>query len=83
MKTIEIKQRSHHYIETAQRKKLKAIYTILEDEIKDVYDFWDDENFVSELKRREKAYRDGSVQGYSIEESVLRAKKAIKENDNR
>lgn len=77
MKTIEIKQKLYHYIETAQDKKLKAIYTMVEDEIEEIYNFWDDEDFVAELKRREQAYSDGSVSGYNLEESVSRARQAV------
>lgn len=45
VKTVEIKQKLHHYIETAQDKKLKAIYAMVEDEIQETYDYWNDQEF--------------------------------------
>jgi len=33
MKTADIRQKLHHYLETAQDKKVKAIFAMVEDEI--------------------------------------------------
>lgn len=77
MKNKQIKERLHHYIETADEKKLKAIYTMVEEEIEEATDMWRDKEFVAELERREKRYLNGA-KTYSIQESVGRAREAIK-----
>ena len=56
MKTAGIRHKLHHYIETAQDKKVKTIFAMVEDEIEETYDYWNDEKFVAELQRRENAY---------------------------
>lgn len=78
MKTEQIKQKLHRYIEIADEKKLKAIYTMVEEEIEETSDLWNDEEFVTELEQREKKYLNGSSKTYSVEESVARAKQAVK-----
>lgn len=78
MKTVLLKEKLHHYIETAEEKKLKAIYAMVEDEIKEPVSVWEDKNFVAELERREKAYKNGTAKMYSIEESVKKAKLAVR-----
>lgn len=56
MKTADIRHKLHHYIETAQDKKVKTIFAMVEDEIEETYDYWNDEKFVAKLQRRENAY---------------------------
>lgn len=77
MKKEELKQRLHHYIETAKEKKIKAIYMMVEEDIDEQYDFWKDENFTAELQRRENEYLKGRAKTYTLEESVNRAKQAV------
>jgi len=78
MKTEDIKQKLHRYIETADEKKLKAIYTIVKQEIEETSDLWNDEEFVAELEQREKKYINGTSKTYSVKESVARAEQAVK-----
>ena len=78
MSTVEIRQKLHHYIETAHDKKLKAIYAMVEDEIGETYDYWNDAAFVAELQRRERTYLSGSAKTDSLEQSLARATKAVK-----
>ncbi len=78
MNTVDIRQKLHHYIETAQEKKVKAIFAMVEDEIEETYSHWRDEEFVAELQRREKAYLNGTAKTFTLEQSVARAKQAVK-----
>ncbi len=78
MKREELKQKLHRYIDTANEKKLKAIYTMLEEEIEETGDWWNDEVFVAALEQREENYLNGTAKTYSIEESVSRAKAEVK-----
>lgn len=77
MKTVSIKEKLHQYIETADEKKLKAIYTMIEEDIVP-YERWSDKEFVEELERREKDYKSGAAKMYSLDESVKKAKQAVK-----
>jgi len=78
MTTTEIRNKLHHYIDTAQEKKVKAIFTIIEDEIDETSLNWDDEKFVEKLKTREANYLNGKNKGFTIAESVANARKALK-----
>ena len=77
MKTQELKEKLHNYIETAQAKKLKAIYTMVEEEIEGTNNFWEDEEFVSELERREKEYLNGNSKTYSMAETMAGVNEVI------
>jgi hypothetical protein len=58
MKTTAIRQRLHQFIETAEEKKVKAIYTLFEDEItQDEWEYTDE--FKAELDRRYAHYKNG------------------------
>lgn len=55
MNTTTIKQQLHGYLEIADNKKLKAIYTMVEDEIKETQVEYNDE-FKAELDKRVSYY---------------------------
>jgi hypothetical protein len=58
MKATIIRQRLHHFIETAEEKKVKAIYTLFEDEItRDEWEYTD--KFKADLDRRYDYYKNG------------------------
>ncbi|MFN6089295.1 MAG: hypothetical protein ACK47E_11170 [Cyclobacteriaceae bacterium] len=78
MKTTDIRQKLHHYIETAKDKKVKAIYAMVEDEIQETYDHWNDEEFLSELRRRQESYTSGKAKTYTLSETMSEIKQAIK-----
>ncbi|MBX3240701.1 MAG: hypothetical protein KIT80_00305 [Chitinophagaceae bacterium] len=58
MNTANIKQELHNYLEIADDKKLKAIYAIVKDEIKETSVTYTDE-FKAELDRRVEHYLNG------------------------
>ena len=58
MSTSAIRQKLHNYLEVADDKKVKALYTIVEDEIeKSVVEYTDD--FKKELDLRYAYYKSG------------------------
>ena len=72
MSTTEIRQKLFDYIRVADDKKVKAIYTIIKNEIKEDVDIWTDE-FLQELNKRTADYESGKVKGYTWEEVKARA----------
>jgi beta-phosphoglucomutase-like phosphatase (HAD superfamily) len=77
MKTAELKKKLHNYIDAAQEKKLKAIYTMIEEELDEINDFWEDDGFVAELERREKEYLDGKAKTYTVKATIAGVNKVI------
>lgn len=73
MRTTAIRKRLHQFIETVEEKKVKAIYTLFEDEIaQDEWEYTDE--FKAELDRRYAHYKNG---GKMI--SAAESEKQIKE----
>ncbi len=62
MNTVAIRQKLHHYIETAKDKKVKAIFAMVEDEIEAGAVVWTDE-FLNELNKRANDFENGKVKG--------------------
>jgi hypothetical protein len=75
MTTTAIRKKLVDYLQTADDKKVKAIYTMVEDEIETKANDWDEE-FFTELDRRSKSFEDGTAKTYTWEE----AKKAAIES---
>ena len=65
MNTAEIRQKLYDYIKTADDKKVKAIYTIVESEINQVNEWWQDNELVAELERRSADLISGKDKGIS------------------
>ena len=76
MTTAAIRQKLHNYLETADDKKIKAIYTLVEDEVEEAQEDYTDE-FKAELDRRYEEYKkDGKV--VTMEEMNERIRKILK-----
>jgi putative addiction module component (TIGR02574 family) len=75
MRTTQIKQQLHDYIDSAEDKKLKAIYTLLEDDISEGYQFSEDQK--KELDRRYDDYMNGVGKTYTWDETVAMARQAL------
>jgi phenylalanyl-tRNA synthetase alpha subunit len=60
MSISQIRQSLHEYIRFADEKKIKAVYTILEEDINENKEAWTSE-FTKELLRRSKDFESGKV----------------------
>jgi DNA-binding protein Fis len=78
MTTTNIRQQLHNYLEVADDKKLNAIYTMVEDEIKETMVEYSPE-FKAELNNRVNYYLNGGKMIFPIEMNrrlqVLRKKR--------
>ena len=68
MTTSAIREKLYEYIRVADDKKLKAIYTILENEIEEETEWWKNNSFIDELDKEYEAWKKGDVKGYTLEE---------------
>jgi len=69
MTTSNIRHKLYDYIRVAEDKKVKAIYTTLEDEIEEAYDYWNDKDFIAELEKRSADYKSGKSKAISWEDA--------------
>lgn len=58
MTTVALRQKLHQFIDSIEEKKIKAIYTLFENEIEQSEVVYTDE-FKAELDRRVEYYRNG------------------------
>ena len=68
MSTNTIREKLYEYIRFADEKKVKAISTMVEAEITEELNLWEDSAFVKELNQRLAEYESGEVKGSSWEE---------------
>lgn len=69
MTVTVIREKLHEYIDAADDKQIKAIFTILEEKIiNEPYDWSKDKEFVAELDERVRRYEAGIDKGYTWEE---------------
>lgn len=72
MRTTQIKQQLHNYIDTVEDKKLKAIYTLLEEDIVQNSQLNDKQKI--ELDKRLDDYENGLTGVYTWEETISMAR---------
>jgi hypothetical protein len=77
MSILAIRQKLHHYIETAKDKKVKAIFAMVEDDLEDGSIIWTDE-FVNELNQRIIDFEKGKVKGRTWLEVKKKARQLSK-----
>ena len=83
MTTTAIRERLYDYIRVADDKKIKAIYTLLEDQVIPQVDWSLDEAVVAELDERVKRYNEGVDRGHTWDEleaeiELLKKKRSVK-----
>lgn len=57
MKTVALREKLHKFIDSIEEKKVKAIYTLFENEIEQEVEY--SEEFKAELDKRVEYYRNG------------------------
>ena len=77
MTAISIRQKLYDYIRVAEDRKVKAIYTILEEEINESTTEYSDE-LKAELDKRYASYKSGKSKMVTAEESKKRINKILK-----
>jgi len=68
MTVAAIKEKLHDYISEADDDKIKALYTLLEDQMNPISEWSDDEEFVAELDERYSRWEHGIDRGYTLDE---------------
>ncbi len=76
MSTENIREKLVEYMRSADERKVKAIYTMLEDEIGTGEHDWD-EAFVVELERRDASLKAGTAKTYTWEETKAMARERV------
>jgi hypothetical protein len=76
MTATQIRQRLREYIDTAEEKKLKAIYTLLQDDMPGNINLTNDQQKI--LDKRMADHEAGIGRTYSWEETVAIAQQALK-----
>ena len=63
-----IRERLYDFIRVADDKKIKAIYTILEDDITETAEWWKDKAFIKEMDEAYDAWETGKEKGFTLAE---------------
>ncbi len=68
MQPLTIREKLYDYIRVADDKKIKAIYSLLENDIEETNEWWQDKALVSNLDKRYQEWKAGKEKGYTINE---------------
>lgn len=68
MTITAIREKLQEYIKTADDKKIKAIFTLIESDLGKKLEWWEDEEFLDELDERGRRYEVGIDRAYTFEE---------------
>jgi len=63
MNTSTIRKKLSEYIKIADDKQVKALYTIVEREINEMEQWWNDKNLIDELNKRSEDLKSGKDKG--------------------
>ncbi len=64
MNTTAIRQKLCEYINVADEKKIKAIYSIIKNDLNEADDWWNDQDFITTLDRISNDLKNGTDKGY-------------------
>lgn len=78
MTILTIRKSLQDYIRFADDKKVKALFTIVEDEINQKRELWSNPEFVDEMKKRSLDIEINKVKGTSWENVQEKAKSILK-----
>ena len=67
MDTSTIRQKLYEDIRVADDKKVKALYTIIESDLNELYEWWNDKDLMAELDQRSADLKSGKDMGQSWE----------------
>jgi len=73
MSSVTTREKLYDYIRFADEKKVKAIYTMVEGEIANELNLWDDPAFLNELDQRLAEYESGKLKGSTWAEVKAKA----------
>lgn len=77
MTTKEIRKKLQNYIASVEEEKVKALYTVLENDVQQMFSHWDDPEFVAEMDSRLKSIKDGTAKMIPLEEVLTNARMMI------
>ncbi len=76
MVSTSVREKLYEYIEHAEEKKVQAIYTLIENEITDRKDLYDEATLAS-FRAINDDYFAGKIEAYPMEESLQRIREKI------
>jgi len=77
MTLTSVREKLHKYIDTADSKKVMAIYTILQSDF-DINDNIYDDDAIKKLEQRKADFEIGGQKGYTVQESMEYVKNEMK-----
>ena len=78
MTILTIRKSLQEYIRFADEKKVKALFTIVEDEIKQKQELWANDEFVGEMAKRSNDMETNKVAGTNWGDIQKKAKSILK-----
>lgn len=69
MTSTSLRRKLKDYIEVADEKKIKAIYTMVEEDINANYEWWKDKELIAELDKRSNDIKTGKVKTISWDDA--------------
>ena len=82
MNTATIRKKLYEYIRVADDRKVRAIYTIIENDVIEPYEWWNDNELLTELDHRSEQIKSGNDPGMLWEDAKkeILSHRKIKEN---
>ena len=82
MNTATIRKKLYEYIRVADDRKVRAIYTMIENDVIEPYEWWNDNELLTELDHRSEQIKSGNDPGILWEDAKkeILSHRKIKEN---